>query len=210
MNSSQSSHREIPRCARDFGCGLPSRSLTLAFLTPAKRLTFPVLSSQKESDRQDLRRAMSRRLSRPSTGRQTFFRWLKFNFVGGIGIGVQLAVLAILRSLLHFDYLLATAVAVEAAVLHNFLWHERFTWADRGSVGQAQRVVRLAKFNLSNGAVSLVGNILLMRLLMGEFGVNYMAANLVAIAFCSLANFLLSDRFVFGVSPLERGSYFCR
>jgi hypothetical protein len=65
-------------------------------------------------------------------------RWLKFNAVGGIGIGVQLAALAILKSVLHVDYLAATASAVEAAILHNFFWHERFTWADRARlVGRA-------------------------------------------------------------------------
>ncbi len=129
--------------------------------------------------------------------RQSFFRWLKFNFVGGIGIGVQLAALAILRSGFHIDYLLATALAVELAVVHNFLWHERYTWVDRPSGSLRYSLLRLAKFNVSNGAVSLLGNLLMMRLLVGEFHVNYAVANLAAIAVCSLANFLLSDRLVF-------------
>ena len=63
--------------------------------------------------------------------RRTGLRWLKFNFVGLIGIGVQLLALALLKSGLHLNYLLATALAVETAVVHNFLWHERFTWRDR-------------------------------------------------------------------------------
>jgi len=137
--------------------------------------------------------------SRPSEARQHFFRWLKFNAVGGIGIGVQLAALAILRSLLKLDYLLATGLAVEIAVIHNFLWHERFTWADRPAARPFRSLVRLAKFNASNGAVSIVGNLLLMRLLVGELKLNYVASNLVAIVVCSLLNFLLGDRFVFDV-----------
>ncbi len=126
-----------------------------------------------------------------------FVRWLKFNFVGGIGIGVQLAALAILRSVLHLDYLLATALAVETAVIHNFLWHERFTWADRPSRRVMHSLGRLAKFNLSNGLVSLLGNLLIMRALVGGLELNYVVANLIAIATCSLVNYLLSDRFVF-------------
>src|SRR5438552_6168090 len=47
-------------------------------------------------------------------------RWLKFNAVGGIGIVVQLVVLAVLKVTFHFDYLWATALAVETAVIHNF------------------------------------------------------------------------------------------
>jgi putative flippase GtrA len=137
------------------------------------------------------------RPSEPSEARQGFLRWLKFNFVGGIGIGVQLAALAVFRSLVHLDYLLATALAVETAVLHNFLWHERFTWADRSTSGLTPSLIRLAKFNASNGVASILGNLLLMRLLVGELRLNYMAANLIAISVCSLLNFLLSDRFVF-------------
>ena len=64
--------------------------------------------------------------------RQTFLRWVKFNAVGGVGIGVQLAALVLFRSWMKFDYLLATALAVEIAVIHNFLWHERFTWETGG------------------------------------------------------------------------------
>ncbi len=130
-------------------------------------------------------------------GHPAFFRWLKFNFVGGLGIAVQLAALTIFRSFLHLDYLLATALAVEAAVIHNFLWHERFTWADRPAGRVLHSFVRLAKFNLSNGLVSLAGNLLIMRALVGGLRMNYVVANLIAVATCSLVNFLLSDRFVF-------------
>jgi putative flippase GtrA len=125
---------------------------------------------------------------------------MKFNAVGGIGIVVQLAALALLRSLLKLDYLLATGLAVEIAVIHNFLWHERFTWADRPAARPVQSLVRLVKFNASNGAVSIVGNLVLMRLLVGELEFNYVGSNLVAIIVCSLVNFLLSDRFVFDAS----------
>ena len=137
---------------------------------------FPVLSSQKD---------------------QAFRRWLKFNVVGGIGIGVQLAALAIFRSLLHLDYLLATVLAVETAVLHNFLCHERFTWADRPARHFTHSLVRMVRFNASNGLISILGNLLLMRLLVGGLGMQYFVANLIAIAACSLVNFLLSDCFVF-------------
>jgi putative flippase GtrA len=122
---------------------------------------------------------------------------MKFNAVGGIGIGVQLIALAILRSWLKLDYLPATALAVETAVLHNFFWHERFTWADRPAARFTHSLIRLARFNATNGAVSILGNLLLMRWLVGELRLNYLASNLVAVSVCSLVNFLISDRLVF-------------
>ncbi len=129
--------------------------------------------------------------------RRTLLRWLKFNAVGGIGIVVQLAALAVFRSSVKLNYLLATGLAVELAVINNFLWHERFTWADRPSTRPMKSLMRLAKFNVSNGAVSIAGNLGLMWLLVGQAKLNYIASNIFAIVACSLVNFLLSDRFVF-------------
>ena len=126
--------------------------------------------------------------------RRTGLRWLKFNFVGLIGIGVQLLALALLKSGLHLNYLLATALAVETAVVHNFLWHERFTWRDR--VAKA-RLAQFIKFNLTNGAISIFGNVLLMRLFAGTMRVPYLAANLFTITCYSVFNFMVGDRFVF-------------
>ncbi len=129
-------------------------------------------------------------------------RWLKFNFVGGIGIIVQFAALFLMKSILHFDYLFSTAVAVEAAVVHNFVWHEQFTWVDRaGSAPISRRwresLARLVRFHLANGAVSILGNLALMRVMVGEGHMNYLLANGIAIVLCSFVNFLVSESWVF-------------
>ncbi|MGD0568107.1 MAG: GtrA family protein [Candidatus Sulfotelmatobacter sp.] len=127
----------------------------------------------------------------------TTLRWLKFNAVGVLGIGLQLAVLFALKSGLHLNYLPATALAVEAAVVHNFLWHERYTWADRVQPSWRHSLPRLLRFNLSTGGVSILGNLALMKVMVGWGQMNYLVANGVAIALCSLANFLVSDGWVF-------------
>ena len=54
-------------------------------------------------------------------------RWLKFNAVGALGMAVQLGSLGFFVRVLGLHYLLATALAVEVAVLHNFIWHRRWT-----------------------------------------------------------------------------------
>ena len=135
--------------------------------------------------------------------RNTFQTWLKFNAVGIIGIGVQLAVLTLLKSGVKLHYLAATAIAVEAAVLHNFAWHQRWTWFERTSAAAGGLLQRLFRFHLTNGIMSIGGNLALMWLFVSRFSVGYFVANLLAIATCSLANFWASDRFVF---RFERGS----
>ena len=124
-------------------------------------------------------------------------RWLKFNFVGGLGIVVQLACLAFFKDVLHLHYLVATALAVEIAVLHNFFWHQRLTWRDRPGGSRREAALRLTRFHLGNGLISLAGNVLLMRLLVGGLHMHYLIANAITIALCSLANFAASEWFVF-------------
>lgn len=128
------------------------------------------------------------------SARRTGVRWLKFNAVGAGGIGIQLAALAILKAGLQLDYLLAAALAVEAAVIHNYLWHRRFTWADRSG---GSSWARFAKFNLTTGLFSILGNVLLMRAMVGGAHLNYFLANVITIATCSISNFFVSDKFVF-------------
>src|SRR5712691_210210 len=132
-----------------------------------------------------------------SPGSAVAVRWLKFNAVGGLGIMVQLGVLFGLESGFHLSYLPATALAVALAVVHNFVWHERYTWADRVQSSWRRSLPRLLRFNLTNGAISIAGNLALMKLLVGFGHINYLAANGVAIALCSLANFLISKEWVF-------------
>jgi len=126
--------------------------------------------------------------------RRAGLRWLKFNAVGAGGVAVQLAVLALLKSCLQMDYLAATALAVEAAVIHNYFWHERFTWVDRVTGSSPARFV---KFNLTTGMFSIMGNVVVMRGLVAGAHMNYLLANVLTIATCSLVNFLVSDWFVF-------------
>jgi len=126
-------------------------------------------------------------------------RWLKFNFVGGLGIAVQMGAFAILYRLLHVQYLIATGLAVEAAVLHNFVWHERYTWKERTrGFSRPQDVgFRLLRFHAGNGLISILGNLALMRVFVGMLHWNAYLSNILAIAICSLLNFAASEYFVF-------------
>jgi putative flippase GtrA len=125
--------------------------------------------------------------------RPLWLRWLKFNFVGAIGICVQLGVLTLLTSGFGLNYLIATALAVEATLMHNFLWHERFTWSDRCT---HSRFTRLLKFNFTTGSFSLAGNVIFTKLL-ADAGCGYLLSNAAAIVLCSIINFMLNDRLVF-------------
>jgi putative flippase GtrA len=124
-----------------------------------------------------------------------FLRWGKFNLVGAMGMVVQLGSLALLERCLPGRYLFASAAAVELAVLHNFVWHQHYTWRDRRS--RSSTFARLARFHVSNGLVSMIGNLVLMRILVQQARFPLLISNLIAIVACSLINFCLSDIWAF-------------
>jgi putative flippase GtrA len=125
----------------------------------------------------------------------TFIRWSKFNLVGAVGMVFQLAALALLNRWASGHYLYATAAAIELTLLHNFAWHLRYTWRDRR--GDSALLGQIVRFHLSNGVVSMVGNLALMRILVDEAHMPLLASNCIAILCCSIVNFCLGDQWAF-------------
>jgi putative flippase GtrA len=123
-------------------------------------------------------------------------RFVRFNAVGALGIAVQLTGLWVLVDLWGVAYPLATTVAVALAVVHNFVWHQRWTWGDRHSDGSATAVA-FVRFAGTNGVISIVGNVGIMLVLVDVTGAHPLIANAIAIATCGLVNFAMSDLFVF-------------
>ena len=131
----------------------------------------------------------------------TFVRWWKFNLVGAMGMVVQLASLAATSRLAPSHYLYASAAAVELAVLHNFVWHVHYTWRDRRH--NSELLSQLVRFHLSNGLVSIVGNLVLMRILVQQAHLPLLASNGIAILCCSIVNFGLGDGWAFAMRKAE-------
>ena len=115
-------------------------------------------------------------------------RWLRFNAVGILGAGIQLAALALMLRL-HIHYLVATILAIEAALLHNYVWHRRWTWVGEGG--------SLWRFHLSNGLISFISNLLLMRWFTGALHFPPVPSNLGAIILTSFLNYALALKWVF-------------
>jgi putative flippase GtrA len=125
-------------------------------------------------------------------------RGARFAWVGAGGFVVQLLALRALTAA-GLPATLATALAVEAAILHNFVWHEGWTWSDRGP--GAGRLVRLARFNGATAVVSIGGNVLLTTVMVHRLGLPLLVANALAVLALSVVTFLCADRLVFRPPP---------
>jgi putative flippase GtrA len=124
-----------------------------------------------------------------------FVRWLRFNAGGLYGFLLQLLLLTVLSRRLPLAA--ATAIAVEAAVIHNFVWHEHFTWKERHVRDMRSIAVRFVRFQLANGCISLAGNVLLTTYLHRALHMPPVWANVFAIGTCSVFNFVAGEWIVF-------------
>lgn len=128
---------------------------------------------------------------------QLLARLGKFNLVGLLGAVLQLLLLYGFTKRLHVPALAATPIAVEIAVLHNFVWHERLTWRDRELKSGRQRIAALWRFHVGNGLISVFGNTALVYCLVERLKAPVLPSAIAAILFCSLINFFLADQWVY-------------
>ena len=124
-------------------------------------------------------------------------KWLRFNTIGVMGVGVQLSVLLTLRSHLEINPFVASFFAIQCAVIHNFLWHQKWTWSNAKVSGRKAIFRRFLRFSSSSGTISTIGTLGFTAILVQAVNLPYVVCNLLAIAACNVANFLFSNTFVF-------------
>jgi putative flippase GtrA len=119
-----------------------------------------------------------------------------FILVGAGGFGLQLVIVAVMTWIFEWPSAAATALGVEAAVLHNFFWHQRWTWPDRQAAARHSGR-RLLRFHLTTGATSVAGNVVAVLLAVHILGLDAVVANVLAVGAMSVVNYLVADRYVF-------------
>ena len=139
----------------------------------------------------------------------TLPRPVRFASVGVMGFLVQTLTLHALTAWAGVPYIAATVAAVEVAILHNFLWHEGWTWQDRAGAAD-QRLARLLRFNGLSALVSISGNVALTTLFVELAAVPILLANALAVIALSVFTYAALGRWVFleaaiPRSPTQRG-----
>ena len=132
--------------------------------------------------------AVQRRWERAIKSRTLLTRLSKFLVVGGLGALVNTGMLVILYHELHLALVVASALATELAIGHNYLWNDRWTFAQR-----SLSLSRFAKFNL----VSLGGQcvtVATLWILVQHVGLHYIVANVIAIGLAVAWNFSVNLR----------------
>jgi putative flippase GtrA len=130
-------------------------------------------------------------------------RFLRFSAAGLGGFAVQIATLSALTHLLGVHYVTATVIAVEAAILVNFFWHERWTWGARvRGFGGVEVLGRLLKFNALTAVTSIASSVVVTTFLVETVSMGPIVANSISVIVLGALNFVGSDRFVFRAAAL--------
>jgi putative flippase GtrA len=121
-------------------------------------------------------------------------RPLRYLAVATLGAAVQ-AVVVVTATIAGCSPVAATVIGIEAAILHNFAWHDRWTWGDR--LRREPRAVRLLRYNTAMAGSSLAVGAAVTWLVVSGLGWGVLPANAVAVAVAALANYVASDRVLF-------------
>ena len=124
-------------------------------------------------------------------------RFSRFLLTGSAGFLCQIASLWLLVSVLSVNYVLATIIAIELAIVFNYVLHEKWTWNDRPAATIRQRWFRLARFNAMTALTSIAGGVLITALLVEALGLPPVAANIISVVALGLLNFAGADSMVF-------------
>lgn len=129
----------------------------------------------------------------------------KFALVGASGVVVNTGLLYVLHGLAGWSLIPASVLAVEAAIVNNFLWNDVWTFSGRDKASY-----RFIRFNLVSLG-GLVVNTVALALIVALTGVHYLIANLFAIGAAMAWNFSANARWTWRAgAPVHRQQIFTK
>lgn len=113
----------------------------------------------------------------------------RYGLVGASGVGVNMGVFWLLNTQLHAHYLVAGPIAIQVALLSNYLLNNNWTFADRRhGLLSPSSFLRYQVVSLGGLAI----NLLVLHVLAGSVAVPAVVANLAGIGVATAWNFVLS------------------
>lgn len=117
----------------------------------------------------------------------------KFSVIGLSGVGVNMAVYVPLMAM-GISYMTAAVVSFLVAVTNNFIWNLLWTFKGRALDKSLRRKYVLF---VACSIINLVVNLAVLKVLVEQFGINAMVAQLIAIAATGVLNFALNYAITF-------------
>jgi len=116
--------------------------------------------------------------------------FIKFAFVGGSGVVVNMGLLYMLTRLLGVRLEIASPIAIEVSILTNFTLNNLWTFSKRET--RVPFWSRLFRYHLVTGLAGAV-NYLILLLLVRSFGLHDMISNLIGILIGTIITYSLNS-----------------
>ena len=118
--------------------------------------------------------------------------------VAWIGTAVNTGCLYLFKGVLGIRLIPASMMAIEIAIIHNFIWLRLWAWRERGTAnGRPPFFKQLFMYNVATGAVDLAANVSILWVLATLVGVHYLLANVAAQILGPFVKFWLNEKIIF-------------
>lgn len=126
-----------------------------------------------------------------------FLRLIKFSIVGVIGAVINTGFLWLFTDVAGLFYLYSSVIAIEIAIILQFLMNDRWTFKERKTTHVEQFMTRIIKSNIWRSG-GLAVNIGVLYFLTEHVGVYYLLSNIVGIICAFLLNYFFESRLTWG------------
>ncbi len=140
------------------------------------------------------------RLAHQYGSKREIFRFIKYAFVGSMGLFMAMGILWVLVEYLGVLYIIASLIAGEIGITFNFFWYEVWAFRDvKRSFAVSQLVVRWLKFNLVR-ATGIGISMGILTLLVEIFSVHYFVANIIGTVVAIVFNYIISIGWIWRIT----------
>lgn len=114
-----------------------------------------------------------------------------------MGALVNTGVLYLMKGVLGVPLIPASMIAIELAIVHNFIWHRNWTWKKRLADKPEPFFRQLLVYNTATGLIDILVNVSLLWILTTFFGVYYLIANVFGMIMGPVIKFWLNEKVIF-------------